>query len=60
MAKERVNELDCVLLEDGREAAVVSVRGDQEAFLVDVGTSSADWETIMVTRDQIVKITYRA
>lgn len=53
---ERIEEFDIVLLKDGREGAVVEVMGDQAWFMVDVGSSPADWETIDVEREQIVKI----
>ncbi len=43
-----------VLLADGREGAVVEILGDQDIFLVDIGSSSADWETIEVKRSDIV------
>ncbi|NLE20478.1 MAG: hypothetical protein GX623_06665 [Clostridiales bacterium] len=53
---ERIKEFDEVLLADGREGAVVEVMGDQVWFMVDVGSSPADWETIDVDRGQIVKV----
>ena len=53
---ERIKEFDEVLLADGREGAVVEVMGDQVWFMVDVGSSPTDWETIDVDRGQIVKI----
>lgn len=43
-----------VKLEDGREGTIVEILGDQRGFLVDVGSSPRDWETILVTRDEIV------
>lgn len=43
-----------VKLKDGREGAVVEILGDQDVFLVDIGTSPSDWETIEATRDDIV------
>lgn len=51
-----IKEFDHVILKDGREGAVVEVLGDQELFLVDVGSSPADWETIQVTRDEIEEV----
>lgn len=53
---ERIEEFDIVLLKDGRKGAVVEIMGDQVWFMVDVGSSPSDWETIDVERDQIVKI----
>lgn len=55
---ETIHEFDGVLLADGREGAVVEILGDQEGFLVDVGSSPADWDTIYVERKDIVKVRY--
>ena len=44
-----------VVLKDGREAAVVEIWDDTH-FLVDVGDSPADWDTIDVTIDDIVRV----
>lgn len=52
----KIKEFDHVVLKDGREGAVVEVLGDQELFLVDIGSSSDDWETIEVKRDEIDKV----
>jgi len=41
-----------VLLKDGRRAAVVEVWDDTH-FLVDVGSSPEDWDTIDITIDDI-------
>lgn len=51
----QIKEFDTVLLKDGREASVMEAF-DDKAFIVDVGTSPADWETISVTVDQIEKV----
>lgn len=51
----QIKEFDTVLLKDGREASVMEAF-DGKAFIVDVGTSPADWETISVTADQIEKV----
>ena len=51
-----IDEFDEVLLKDGCKGAVVEVLGDQELFMVDVGSSPLDWETITVKRDDIIKI----
>lgn len=56
---ERVEEFDVVLLSDGRKGTVVEIMGDQVWFMVDIGSSPADWETIDVDRDQIVKVVER-
>jgi hypothetical protein len=45
-----------VLLKDGREGCADEVLGNQEAFLVDVGSSEKDWDNIYVKRDGIVKV----
>ena len=56
---ERDEEVDVVLLSDGRKGTVVEIMGDQVWFMVDIGSSPADWETIDVDRDQIVKVVER-
>ena len=55
----QIKEFDTVLLKDGREASVMEAF-DDKAFIVDVGTSPADWETISVTIDQIEKVIQRS
>nr|DAY05791.1 MAG TPA: protein of unknown function (DUF4926) [Caudoviricetes sp.] len=45
---------DTVCLRDGREGTIVEVLGGGERFLVDVGTSPQDWETIDVPRSEII------
>ena len=50
-----VRQYDDVLLKDGREAAIVEVFSDRD-FLADVGSSPADWETILITIDDIEKV----
>ena len=54
----KVELLDVVLLKDGREAAIVEKFSDTD-FLVDVGTSPADWDTIPMTADQFERVIYR-
>ncbi len=51
-----IKQYDNVKLKDGREGAVVEIFGDQDIFLVDVGSSPEDWETIEVTRGQIIEV----
>lgn len=51
-----VKEFDSVRLKDGRRGAVVEVLGDQEAFLVDTGSSPEDWKTEYVERDEIAEV----
>ena len=46
-----IKQYDTVRLRDGREGTVVEVLGGGERFLVDVGTSPQDWETIDVIRN---------
>lgn len=53
---QKIKDFDQVLLKDGREGAVVEILGDQELFLVDIGSSPEDWETIEVKRDEIEKV----
>lgn len=50
-----IKQYDDVLLKDGREGNVVETF-DNKVFLVDVGSSSKDWETISVTIDDIEKV----
>ena len=50
-----IRQYDTVLLKDGREAAVVEILDDSH-FLVDVGESPADWETVDITIDDIEKV----
>jgi len=45
---------DHVVLKDRREGCVVEIYGDQDKFDVDVGTSPADWETVYVSREDII------
>lgn len=51
----QIKEFDTVLLKDGREASVMEAF-DDKAFIVDVGSSPVDWETISVTIDQVEKV----
>lgn len=44
-----------VRLKDGREGAVVEMDGPDH-YLVDVGSSPADWETISVPASEIVEV----
>jgi len=48
-----IRQYDHVVLKDGREGCVVEILGDQEIFLVDVGSSPKDWENISVKRSEI-------
>lgn len=50
-----IRQYDSVMLKDGRRAAVVE-KWDDNHFLVDVGSSPKDWETIDVTIDDIEKV----
>lgn len=50
-----VKQYDTVLLKDGREAAVVEAY-ETSSFIVDIGNSPKDWETITVTIDDIEKV----
>lgn len=49
-----IKKYDTVRLQDGREGTVVEVLGDGERFLVDVGTSPEDWETIDISRSEVI------
>ena len=50
-----IKQYDTVRLKDGRVGAVVEVF-DGKAFLVDIGSSPEDWETIDATLDEIAEI----
>lgn len=52
---KQIKQFDTVLLKDGREAAVVEAF-ENKAFLVDVGDSPKDWDTISITIDDIEKV----
>lgn len=56
---EQIREFDEIRLKDGREASVVEVVGDQAWFVVEVGSSPADWETLDVYPDQIAEVIQR-
>ena len=51
----KIKLYDEIMLKDGREAVVIEVLSENN-FLVDVGSSPSDWETISVTRDEIKKV----
>jgi len=50
-----IKQYDTVRLKDGRVGAVVEVF-DGKGFLVDVGSSPADWETIDVSIEEIEEV----
>lgn len=50
-----IKQYDTIRLKDGRIGAVVEVF-DGNNFLVDVGSSPADWETIDVTLSEIAEV----
>lgn len=54
----KIEQYDDVELVDGREGCVVEVF-DSEHFLIDVGSSPKDWDTIDATIDDIVRIILR-
>ena len=51
----QIKEFDTVLLKDGREGSVMEAF-DNKVFIVDVGSSTEDWETISVTINEIEKV----
>lgn len=53
----KISQYDSVVLKDGRRAAVVEV-WDETHFLVDVGSSPKDWDTIEITMDDIKSVVY--
>lgn len=48
----KYNQYDSVILRDGRVAAIVDFIGDY--YVVDVGSSPEDWDTIEVREEEIV------
>ena len=52
----KIQQYDAVKLKDGREGAVVEILGDDKEFMVDVGDSPADVETISVSKEEIAQI----
>ena len=51
----QINQYDTILLKDGREGSVVETFDNSE-FIIDIGDSTKDWETITVTIDEIEKV----
>ena len=53
----KIKEFDTVRLRDGRAGSVMEVLGDQEEFIVDVGSSPKDWKTLYgVKPEDIVEV----
>ena len=52
----KYNQFDSIILKDGRVAAIVDFIGDY--YIVDVGSSLEDWDTIEVREEEIVGIEY--
>lgn len=50
-----IKQYDTILLKDGRTGVVVEVFGEKD-FIVDVGSSPEDWETIDVLLTDIEKV----
>lgn len=48
----KLQQYDVVVLKDGREACIVEVLSESD-FIVDVGSSPEDWDTINVTIEEI-------
>ena len=44
-----------ILLKDGRTGVIVEIFGETD-FLVDIGDSPEDWETISITIDEIERV----
>lgn len=49
-----MKQYDTVILKDGRKGAIVEILGD--CYIVDIGTSPKDWETIAVKKEDIEKV----
>ena len=58
MGSLKIEELDVVLLKDGREATIVEKFSETD-FLADVGSSPEDWDTIFITLGSIEKVTWK-
>ncbi|ARP50470.1 hypothetical protein [Caproicibacterium lactatifermentans] len=53
----KIKEFDTVRLRDGRVGSVMDVEGDQAEFVVDVGSSPKDWETLYdVKPEDIIEV----
>ena len=50
-----IKQFDTVFLKDGRTAAVMETF-ENKAFLVDVGNSPEDWDTISITIEKKVPV----
>lgn len=53
-----IQDLDLVQLKDGREGTIVWVIGGGQ-FLLDVGSSPEDWDTIYIREDDIERVINR-
>lgn len=53
---DMIQQYDRVLLNDGRDGCVVEILGDQEVFLVDVGSAPGKWENLTLKRSDIKKV----
>ena len=51
--KQGYKLFDHVRLKDGQEGAIVEILGDQDIFLVDVGTDPTTWDNIAVYPEDI-------
>ena len=58
MSEPKIEELDVVLLKDGRRATIVEKLSETD-FLVDVGSSPEDWDTIFISLDNIEGILWQ-
>lgn len=50
-----IKQFDRVLLKDGREADIMEAF-ENKSFIVDIGSSPKDWDTISITIDDIEKV----
>ena len=51
----KVKQFDDVKLKDGKTAAIVEAFDDTH-LLADIGDSPDDWDTIEVTKDEILEV----
>ena len=51
----KVEEFDTVILKNGQSAAVVE-KLSEDTFIADIGDSPKDWDTIIITINEIEKV----
>lgn len=54
----KIEEFDTVILKNGQSATIVE-KLSEDTFIVDIGDSPKDWDTITITIDEIEKVALR-